>query len=695
MQCLVTELIVLLAILFVSVALLTMTRQTTRAQQLTTRLTRPKHVLKRFRRRASAVSLYQHHDTRISECEYDIAKSNNLIDKFHELSSDAQAYVQEYFDEPCRRVKRGSESLESYGENITHEGEMVHKKQRTGCKGYAETPENPQQIDPAFGHEAGDDTEQRCATQPLDSQIFGKRTTAPPRSQKQDPTALGAIHIVETPNDLVFDDDLKGKLVIIKDGQRSGAALMLSKDICDQMLASVEGNCQAFTSLNQRAANKERREAFEQAMTDLEERLGRRYSELKETCVTQPRSEHLRNMTRIRQRLDRTAAVREEILTDDRLEAEDARRVHESQTQLVFDLLNVLEEAFDAVGMREEYQVPDFQALVPYFDASVLEELDDGRSEGYSNDVDGHAPYSGLNQACTFETGRESMAIRLNYSPIHPDDDHKPRLHHSIDIDDHSINNQEDNASQPNKSTDMAQELEASGLHFRDDWDERQQREIRRFLITSIGWAEVRPLDEWAPLLWSRDDVRADVWKHYREIEKCESEVGALQLEREELEESHKYEIEALDGEELADQRASIEERVSKVKERLWLHEARHDVAKQRARWMGILVDDEGKLLDSNSDYMNLDDAKATDSETRKMAIEEWVNGVVPGLEECVEEPELDEWDAGDELQPWDPPFEEQSYRAWHHQPWPTPYREECERYFDEAKDACARASGA
>ena len=171
--------------------------------------------------------------------------------------------------------------------------------------------------------------------------------------------------------------------------------------------------------------------------------------------------------------------------------------------------------------------------------------------------------------------------------------------------------------------------------------------------VPGIGRTEVIPLGEWPALFGNSDMLRADVWKYDCELSHCETLANELDAEIEEVEEEQAAQYEVSEPLSItathADRIADIEKRIREVKDYIRLCQVRHSIAMFRATWMGHEVDQTGRYKEGESDYF-MDEVKDPGHNSRDESIEKWIREVVPGHEEEVETPELDDWDAGKEM---------------------------------------------
>ena len=578
-------------------------------------------------------------------------EAQNLLEQYRKLPKDAQDEALQALNLQRKYAKRNSEDQDHGRCSPVKRARTVDIAENTTDEDASMS--EPRSIDLRENLSTSIDVETEGVADPreegIEHQESNLDTQASDEEHIREPESF-AIHALQDPDDLVYSEEYKDKFVVVNQGRCKGIALMLSPELWGKMLAALDGNRNAFTQISQRYTNVEARTSRDQAMTECHRSLETQYLEMKKACLIQPRPKIIEAMLAIKDRQEQLATLGEEFQAEDKQELEDTDQLYIDQRQIDAELAATLDDAFVAAGFREDFQAPNFEDYVPPFDDSILETMH-------------------------FENVAESSPM-AKFSPEVESDEtpaSEEQMESDSEVGEHDA--PEDDAAY---MTNPLQTDEQYGHQFT--------------IVPEIGMVVPHPLNEWAPLMEDQKRLRADVWKYYHEIQTAEDDLDDQRLRREELEgrdDGDDEEATADDGEELL----AITNREEDVKQYIRFCEIRHDIAKYRARWIGCPVDDRGALVvDEDDDYFDGQEAKALDGGPHEIRIESFVDDVVPGFEDLIEEPELDEWDVGEELAPWDCPSED--YDPRYHDDLDWHYKQDCEMYWRDM-ETMAKVFGA
>ena len=528
------------------------------------------------------------------------------------------------------------------------------------------------------------------------------------------------ISLVERPDQMIYCEDLANKLVLINDGKRSGVALMLSQQACDEIVEALQGNRDTFIRGTQRDANVAAYERHIDKIDEFASSLDTTEKSMREAALTGPSESQTRALLSIKTRRDELFAARHEVFEADKRESENFKSIQSNQLGRCHRLCCTLDGNFVAAGSLPEVKFPDYENCTPDFDNNLFADLpfdmtqlqrrqshvtDEGEllsgEEDPSSDPVAkfnpakNQPYNHVDIDEIEETTSESQHKDVNdEEPAQSTEEAEPDLEISVSSDNEKS---ELTVTQPGDFARFATDEDAYRAEFllaapesvapESEDHEQPWSDFEPGLqyIVGIGGADVLPLGQWAPLLGNREVLRADVWKYCKELWHCDELLDTLQNDLDNIQEekSNREPTEDLlsEMESQSDAVTRIEERMQQTREYVALCEVRHSLALFRARWIGHEIDSTGQFNEDESDYF-ADDAKCPSSDKREALIESWREGIEGGVEESAEEPDLDEWHAGDEVQPWENPADKYDLKSYNG--YLGSYEQDVKQYFEE-----------
>lgn len=507
---------------------------------------------------------------------------------------------------------------------------------------------------------------------------------------------------------LEFHNELANRLVLVKDGESNGVALMLSRQVCDWILEVLEGNRDFYSQGKQREVDGMMFDKRLETINNIGAQLKALQRKVHELTLNGPTEAQVEALTILKSRERELSQARVEVNEKDSRAFDNFEIVKKEQLQRSWRMCCAVDDAFVTAGLLPAIEYPNFEDRTPKFDNTVLEDLSvdihaldpsNVKAEPQVNDNDADTvdlvglSASGENCRRNWQLYQKAMQdggqqYLDTFLSEHPDDLNVEEYNvEQSDHEDDQVSLPIDEGFQIAPVSSESKDLDPISLLLDDahwvphqyDMDDmeilRQEQESEAVEkqetelpwssleygyqhIPNIGFAEVLPLGQWAPLLGNRETLRADVWKYSQEALHCSGMLDEVQVDMDIVKEEHETQYCTGDAAAELDTRrnavARIEERLGEIGEHLRLCEARQSIAMFRARWMGLDIDEDGRCVEDESDYF-ADGAMDSIFDFEYAQIESWRDGILHADADLVEEPELDEWGNGeDEVQPWD-----------------------------------------